>query len=255
MGLLNYYGKFIPNLAALLHPLHGLLQHKQKWKWTKEYAKVFQKAKQQLSSAPVFAHYDPQLPLQLAGDASSYGVGAVLSHKYPDGSERPIAYVSRTLLPSERNYAQIEKEALALVFGIQKFHQFIYGRKFTLLTDHQPLLAILGPKKGIPSIAAAHMQRWALLLSAYQYVIAYGSTRDHANADCLSRLPLQKKETTGNPPDATVFKVAQISMLPPVTSDTIQTATRTDPILGKVLRYTQKGWPLNFLSELKPYWT
>ena len=256
MGLLNYYGKFIPNLAALLHPLHGLLQHKQKWKWTKEYAKVFQKAKQQLSSAPVFTHYDPQLPLQLAGDASSYGVDAVLSHNYPDGSERPIAYVSRTLLPSERNYAQIEKEALALVFGIQKFHQFIYGRKFILLTDHQPLLAILGPKKGISSIAAAHMQRWALLLSAYQYVIAYGSTtRDHTNADCLSRLPLQKKETTGNPPDATVFKVAQISMLPPVTSDTIQTATRTDPILGKVLRYTQNGWPLNFPSELKPYWT
>ena len=189
----------------------------------------------------MFAHYDPYLPLQLAGDASSYGVDAVLSHKYPDGSERPIAYVSRTLLPSERNYAQIEKEALALVFGIQKFHQFIYGRKFTLLTDHQPLLAILGPKKGIPSIAAAHMQRWALLLSAYQYVTAYRSTRNHANADCLSRLPLQKKETTGNPPYATVFKVAQISMLSPVTSDTIQTATRTDPILGKVLRYTQNG--------------
>ena len=255
LGLLNYYGKFIPNLAALLRPLHVLLQHKQKWKWTKECAKVFQKAKQQLSSAPVLAHYDPQLPLQLAGDASSYGVGAVLSHKYPDGSERPIAYVSRTLLPSERNYAQLEKEALALVFGIQKFHQFIYGRKFTLLTDHQPLLAILGPKKGIPSIAAARMQRWALLLSAYQYVIVYRSTRDHANADCLSRLPLQKKETTGNPPDATLFNVAQISMLPPVTSDAIQIATRTDPILGKVLRYTQNGWPLNFPSELKPYWT
>ena len=117
-------------------------------------------------------------------------MGAVLSHKYPDGSERPIAYVSRTLLPSERTYAQIEKEALALVFGIQKFHQFIYGRKFTLLTDHQPLLAILGPKKGIPSIAAARIQRWELLLSAYQYVIAYRSTRDHANADCLSRLLL-----------------------------------------------------------------
>ena len=63
LGLLNYYGKFIPNLAALLHPLHVLLQHKQKWKWTKECAKVFQKAKQQLSSAPVLPHYDPQLPL------------------------------------------------------------------------------------------------------------------------------------------------------------------------------------------------
>ena len=254
LGLLNYYGRFIPNLAALLHPLHALLQRTKKWKWTKECADVFRNAKKQLSSAPVLAHYDPQLPLQLAGDASSYGVGAVLSHRYPDGSERPVAYASRTLLPSERNYAQIEKEALALIFGIQKFHQFIYGRKFTLLTDHQPLLAILGPKKGIPSIAAARMQRWALLLSAYQYVISYRSTREHANADCLSRLPLPQKEAIGNPPDAAVFNIAQISMLPPVTSDAIQAATRTDPILGAVLRYTQSGWPLNVPPEMKPYW-
>ena len=255
LGLLNYYAKFIPNLASLLHPLHSLLQHKKTWKWTKECKEVFRKAKEQLSSAPVLAHYNPQLPLQLAGDASSYGVGAVLSHKYPDGSERPIAYASRTLLPSERNYAQIEKEALALIFGIQKFHQYIYGRKFTLITDHQPLLAILGPKRGIPSIAAARMQRWALVLSAYQYDIVYRSTRDHANADCLSRLPLQQKEAMGNPPDASVFNIAQISMLPPITSEAIQAATRTDPILGTVLRYTQNGWPLNFPTELKPYWT
>ena len=98
MGLLNYYGRFIPNLAALLHSLHVLLQHKQKWKWTKECTNVFQKAKKQLSSAPVLARYDPQLPLQLAGNASSRGVDAVLSHKYPDGSERPTAYASRTSL-------------------------------------------------------------------------------------------------------------------------------------------------------------
>ena len=221
LGLLNYYAKFIPNVASLLHPLHTLLQHKRTWKWTKECAEVFSKAKQQLSSAPVLAHYDPQLPLQLAADASSYGVGAVLSHKYPDGSERPIAYASRTLLPSEHNYAQIEKEVLALIFGIQKFHQFIYGQQFTLITDHQPLLAILGPKRGIPSIAAARMQRWALVLSAYKYHIVYRSTRDHANADCLSRLPIQQKGAIGNPPDASVFNIAQIAMLPPVTSDNI----------------------------------
>jgi len=255
LGLLNYYGKFVSNLSALLYPLHNLLQHKKKWKWTAECAKVFKKAKEQLATAPILAHYDPQLPLQLAADASSYGVGAVLSHRYSDGSERPIAYASRTLLPSERNYAQIEKEALALVFGIQKFHQFIYGRQFTLITDHQPLLAILGPKRGIPSIAAARMQRWAFVLSSYQYNIVYRSTTRHANADCLSRLPLQQKNAIGNPPDAAVFNIAQIAMLPPVTSDAIKAATRTDPVLGSVLRYTQSGWPLNVPEDLKPYWT
>ena len=169
IGLLNYYSRFILNLAALLHALHAQLLRTKKWKWTKECADVFRNAKKQLSSAPVLAHYDLQLPLQLARDASSYGVGAVLSHRYPDGNERPVAYASRTLLLNERNYAQIEKEVLVLIFRIQKFHQFTYD---TLFTDHQPLLAILGPKKGIPSIAAAQMQRWALLLSAYQYIIS-----------------------------------------------------------------------------------
>ena len=98
------------------------------------------------------------------------------------------------------------------------------------------------------------MQRWVLLLSAYQNVISYRSTREHANADCLSRLPLPQKEAIGNSPDAAVFNIAQISMLPPVTCDAIQAATRTDPILGAVLRYTQSGWTLNVAPEMKPYW-
>ena len=83
-------------------------------------------------------HYDPRVPIRLAGDASSYGIGMVLSHVFADGTEQPVAYASRTLLPNEQNYAQVEKEALLLIFGVQKFHQFIYGQEFTLglITDH-----------------------------------------------------------------------------------------------------------------------
>ena len=118
---------------------------------------MFKEAKHALSSASILAHYDPTLPLQLAGDASCYGVGAVLSHRYMNGSESPIAFASRTLLPSECNYVQIEQEAVSLVFGTQKFHQYIYGHQFTLITDHPPLSTIFGDKRGIPPVAAARL--------------------------------------------------------------------------------------------------
>ena len=99
-------------------------------------------------------------------------------------------YASRTLSVSERNYAQLEKETLSLIYGIKKFHWYLYGRNFNLITDHKPLTAILGPKKGIPSLAAARLQRWAILLSAYNCDIIFKPTQAHSNADGLSRLML-----------------------------------------------------------------
>jgi len=170
---------------------------------------AFHLVKKHLTSVKLLTHYDPTLPLTLAADASAYGVGAVISHVFPDGSERPIAFASRMLTPSEKNYAQLEKEALSLVFGVKKFHQYLYGRSFILITDHQPLTTILGPKKGIPSLAAARLQRWALLLSAYQYTIQYKTSQAHSNADCLSRLPLPATNSQSSKEDS-IFNVCQV---------------------------------------------
>ena len=136
-------------------------------------------AKDHLVSADVLTHYNPDLPICMAADASAYGIGAVISHVLPDGSEKPISFASRTLTLTEKNYAQLEKEALSLVFGVKKFHQYLYGRKFTLITDHKPLTAIFGSKKGIPTLAAARLQRWALLLSTYDYKIQFKPTKAH----------------------------------------------------------------------------
>lgn len=147
-----------------------------------------------MSSTEVLAHYDPARPLQLSCDASAYSLGAVLSHVMKDGTVRPIAYASRTLSKAEESYSQVEKEALTPIFGIKKFHFYIYGREFTLITDHKPFQTILGPKSGIPAIAAARLQRWAVTLSAYKYKLVYRTSADNADADCFSRLPLQSTD-------------------------------------------------------------
>ena len=252
LGMVNYYAKFVNNYSTTTHPLHELLHNDAKWKWGKAQQNAFDELKDQLSSAPVLMHYDAELPLKLDTDASDYGVGAVISHILPDGAERPIAYASRTLSKSERNYAQIEKEALSIIFGIKKFHQYLYGRKFLLVTDHKPLTSLLGPKSGIPTLAAARMQRWALLLSAYQYDIIYRSTDKHANADCLSRLPLEVLNHHADVDDATMINKLQIEAA--LGADHVRNATRADPILSKVLEYTLKGWPEIIESEaIKPY--
>ena len=158
LGMVNYYRKFLHNLSTQLHPLHALLKHSTKWHWSDECDRAFKQVKRKLSEVPVLMHYNPELPIRLAGDVSNYGIGAVLSHVDPDGQEHPIAFASRTLSQCEKNYSQVEKEALSLIFGICKFHKYVYGRHFILVTDHCPLTALFGPKSGILPLAAGRLQ-------------------------------------------------------------------------------------------------
>ena len=238
LGTINYYGSFIAGLSTKIAPLNNLLRSKVAWSWTPEVDAAFKEIKQCMCSAPVLAHYDPDMPLVIACDASPVGVAAVLSHRYPDGSERPVAFASRTLSSAERNYAQVDREALAVIYGVKKFNEYIYGQRFTLITDNRPVTYIFAPDKAIPSMAAARIQRWALYLGAFDYSIEFRPSSLHTNVDGLSRLPLND---TISRSDGDVFQLSLIETLP-IQSEDIAKETARDPELSVVFKHTQNGW-------------
>jgi hypothetical protein len=121
LGLINYYGRLLRGLATILAPLYKLLRKGSDWKWEKDEQAAFAKSKAALRSDKVLVHFDPTSPLTLACDASPWGVRAVLSHQFADGTEPPIAFASRSLSKAEQGYAQIDREALGLMFGVKRF--------------------------------------------------------------------------------------------------------------------------------------
>jgi hypothetical protein len=161
-----------------------------KWSWGAEQQKSFDEVNKLLTSYCLLVHYDPNKELILVCDASPYGVGAVLSHRDEIGQEHPIAFASHTLGTAEKNYSQLEKEGIAIIFGVKRFHQFLFGRHFIILSDHKPLQYIFKETSTTPIMESAQIQRWALLLGGYDYTIEYKPGEQHANADLLSRLPL-----------------------------------------------------------------
>ena len=254
LGMVNFYHEDLPHLSSILEPLHALLRKNTPWKWSTKEEKAFHRAKEMLTSPRFLVHYDESKELILECDASDYGVGAVISHRMENGSERPIAYASRTLAPAERKYSQIDKEALALVFGIKKFHQFVYGRHVIIYTDHKPLLGLLGEEKAIPGTASPRMQRWALTLAGYEYTLKFKPGKKNTNADCLSRLPL--KEMPSNVPKTgeTILVMERVddSLITP---NDIQKWTQRHPLLSKVAHMIKKGWPEQCPApEFKPYY-
>ena len=208
LGLINFYRRFLPNLSGLLRPLHLLLTDGKKWEWKKDQEEAFNASKHLVASAPVLVHFDPEKPVCLSCDASPYGIGAVLAHREADGQERPIAFASRSLSRAEQNYSQLDKEALALVFGVERFHQYLWGTPFQAYTDHKPLLGLLSPDKPIPVQASPRLVRWALKLSAYKYQLSYKPGKDLGHADALSRLPLPEGRIEESVP-ANIFMLEQ----------------------------------------------
>ena len=252
LGMLNYYGRFLPDLATLLAPLYELLHSSRRWSWKEPQQKSFQNAKMLLVNSSFLTHFDPKKPVVLACDASPYGVGAVQSHEMEDGTEKPITFASRTLAPAERNYAQLDKEALAIVFSVKRFHQYLFARTFSIQSDHKPLQYLLGETRGIPPMASARVQRWALTLSAYTYVIRYKPGAKLMNADALSRLPLPEQPKDIPLPGETALQFETLSNSP-LQALQIKLWIDKNPLQSRVRENVRRGWYSTSDRMMQPY--
>lgn len=249
IGMINYYGRFIPDLSTLLEPLYKLLRSDTEFKWNNECEGAFLKSKKVVSSDQTLTHFDPRLPIKLVCDASKVGVGSVLLHVYPDGSEKPISFASRVLNKSEVKYSVIHKEALSIYWSVRKFYQYLMGNKFILCSDHLPLKALFGEHKGIPQMAAGRLQRWAIFLSGFDYVFKHIKGSENGGADGLSRIPVKSSEPDELEFDYLNFLIDQI----PISSTQVISEIRTDSVLSKVFLYVRDGWPEIVSEEVKPY--
>lgn len=254
LGFISYYRSFLPQMSQLLAPLYNLLRQNVKWRWETKEDAAFNNAKQTLLRSSLLVHYDPTQELILECDASPEGVGAVLSHNV-NGVNKPIGFRSRTLTSAEKNYSQLEKEALALIFGVTKFRDYLLGRTFTLKTDHEPLVGLFKETKATPTTAAARIQRWALTLGAYSYRIQYKPGQANQNADALSRLPLPHDQPRTEDNRLQGVHVLDILDTGPVSRKQLEDLTTKDPVLVALREIIKEGWPRKLQDPvLQPFW-
>ncbi|XP_024870004.1 uncharacterized protein K02A2.6-like [Temnothorax curvispinosus] len=190
LGMVNHYGKFIPHLHEMKQALEDLTRENRTWSWDQTHDLAFNQIKKVMLSPLLLDHYDPSKTLIVAADACATGIGAVLLQRDSNGHERAVYHMSQSLIDAQRNYSQLEKEALALVTAVERFHKFVWGKRFILQTDHKPLVALLQTEntKGLKATTAARLKRWALRLMGYDFKIEFIRTQDFGHADALSRL-------------------------------------------------------------------
>uniref|UniRef100_A0A669FAM3 Reverse transcriptase domain-containing protein n=1 Tax=Oreochromis niloticus TaxID=8128 RepID=A0A669FAM3_ORENI len=187
LGLVSWYSKFLPNFATVVAPMRACANDKNTFTWTSDAQVSFEEVKKLVVNSPALALFDPALRVVISTDASDYGLGAVFAQVQPDGTEKPVAFASRTLSATEQKYSTVEKEAYACVWAAEKWRTYLWGRRFTLRTDHQALTTLLSTK-GI-NTAGMRIARWSARLLCFDYDVIYRPGSQNYTADCLSPAP------------------------------------------------------------------
>ncbi|KAL5017999.1 hypothetical protein ScPMuIL_003721 [Solemya velum] len=242
----TYMAPFIPNLSTETAPLRELVKKGNKFSWTASHTEVFEKLKNSITTEVTLAYFDPTQKLKLQVDASSKGLGAALLQ-----NDKPIAFASKALTDTETRYANIEREMLAVVYGCERFHTYLYGQPFIVESDHKPLESI--HLKHLTS-APPRLQRLLIRLQSYDLVIKYRLGKEMVLADALSRLSPEEKQQIDT--DVHIHEVC--SQFSTDMLERLKEETKADPELSALKEMMYTGWPetrTDLPLVMKPYWT
>ena len=251
--MINQLSKFSPDLLSKTKPLRDLLSTKNQWVWGPSQQKGFADTKAELSSPRILALYNPAAKTTVSADASSFGLGGVLSQKQSSGQWQPVSYISRSHTLVEQRYAQVEKECLAVTWACERFADLLIGKEFLIETDHKPLLPLL-TSKNLDELPV-RIQRYRMRLMRFQYTVTHIPGPDLKIADALSRAPLPEITDTDKQLQIdTDAYVAQGIQGMPATPERlkqiqIRQAQEQDNILQQLIKFCKEGWPHH--SKLK----
>ena len=237
LGLVNFFGRLIPNFSEIVQPLHALRKKDVQFQWSSAHQAAFNRLLQIMASPPVLASYELNQPATLTTDASEKAIAGILTQ-----NGRPVMFVSRVLSPAEQRYSNIEREALAVVWSVIRLKQLLLGRHFYLVTDHKPLVKIYGGS--LPKVVSNRLIRWSMLLQRYDFSILHQPGTCISHADALTRLQLLSDESLDE--DIVINNAADdISDLWRIT---LQQATASDDLAQSLIRRVET----NDWTALKP---
>lgn len=250
LGIINYLREFIPNLASKTEHIRELLKDTVEWCWSSVHSNEFEKIKEEICKAPTLQTFDEKKEITIQTDASSTGLGCCLLQ-----DKKPVAFASRSLTETEKNYAQIEKELISIVFAIRKFHYYVYGKKVNVHTDHKPLVTIF--RKEIAKIGSPRLQRLRLKLIKYDLNVGYLAGKYMYIADTLSRDYLPHTNEDEIDLTQVIHTIYSKTAISERQIEKIKQGYNNDSTLRKVKEYCKTQWPeskKDVGKELEVYW-